>query len=374
MSDALEGQTADISTLLSTGLEKWNQHVNSANQSLSNSARIIERNRTHIALLTSYADALDELVKPFSFSKAPSDQFLDQGGLGLGAYTYVPMWRDYHDPRMAAGGKEFNIGTVDYWAAALVDKDFAASCRERLAWRNAFYSGSGNSAKNLANFDAHDVHGVKQSTSPSDGVPKFRFLDYFTMDTGGNPAQWIGARNRIDKKLARRFEALLADPEQGPLIKKLREFFVETAKDLAARYDRAGKENGRQAEATRDVKAQFCGDAEKLFRLAYLQEAGYHKMEGLPLHEILFDGKRADGKIGVPLMIGYDRYDGVNRPVAEAIKKNLTKQGSMIPFNPSSLAPEDQRMWSSNIKLPTPERAQAHFMKKADAILHHDRA
>ena len=374
MSDVLEGQTTDIPTLLSAGLEKWNQNIHSANQSLGQSAHIIEKNRTHIALLRSYADALDELVKPFSFSKAPSDLFLDQGGLGLGAYTYNPLWRDYHDPRFAAGGKQFNIGTIDYWAAAQVDKDFAASCRERLVWRNAFYSGSGNSAKNLASFDAHDAYGVKQSLGPADEVPKFRFLDHFVMDTGGNPAQWIGARNRIDKKLAKRFEALLADPEQGPRIKKLREFFVGTAKDLGVLYDRASKENGRQAEAIRDIKINYGRDADQLSRLSYLRDAGYHSTQGLPLHEILFDGKRSDGKVGVPFLIAHDRYNAVNRTVTAAIEKNLIKQDGMIPFNPSRLAPEDQQMWSSSVKLPSRERAIAHFMKKAGAVLQHNRA
>jgi hypothetical protein len=366
MSDVLEHAGVDIHRLLLERISDWNQKLAPATEAILAKQHTIKEANSRVAEFRACAGALMGVVAPYRFSKKESKLFVDHGHLGRPNNYLVGA---SFMPEEAIGNRYMNIGMVDYWAAALVDKGFAGLCRQRIVLNDRLID-----TRDCSAFDFYDTHGLAKSGDVPAGGFEQKFGDSLrVLDTWNYPRELMGARNRVTKDLSKRFAALLQDPVQGERIKKARDFFMNTLDKLAAQVDGAYQQTGKLGGEVEDATSDLEHDKDKTLRLAYLESLG-HRTIDIPKNNNLWGAVhgRVSNPVAIngvkpkPYLIDCDRYDMPNKPVVDSLERTMGAENGMIPLNLPLALPAAEP--------PSRETLANNFMGEVRKLVEHGRA
>lgn len=311
-----------IDDLLAQEADKWRAHVVAANAYAAANQPVLDANHLAVAEFKAYAEALTQYIQPFAFAKKYSAAFTDDGKQ---AY--------YEGSEEQCANLTFShIGTVDYWAAAIVDPTFMDLCQQRMRAVDAVKGRDSSYRSSLVAKFADFAPNTKMPEIKhrlDDGLRGVLIIIGNVDDTyyQGSFAQ-IGAYRRLTKTLKSRFDALMRDPKKAAAVDRVRSYFLAAYK-AKSDTDQVGPQEKLTAILSADPSNQRPMDA--LNRLAHLKALGFNEIEvadgdtDAAVGRIIAQGKYANGLRAPAFEELYTRA-GQGPSIDETLKKlNLPK-------------------------------------------------
>jgi len=307
----------NIDELLKQASVDWAAHITECHDYAQTQQIEYQKARALADEFALYADALTHIVHPFTFSKKRAKAFTDDGHNG--SYYGGEHW-DY-----CANGCWTNVGTVDYWAAALVDAEFMDLCRQRIRLRDDRYgkdyardTQSHSTEFNLFT-DKKDISEVRHRWDDG-GRGFFDRWDFLSFDSPVDYDKWtnrdIGAYYRLTRQMHRKFKRVMKDPAKAAAVDKIRQFFYETFKENY--HGKINKPYEAESILNNDpVKNKSAMTA--LHKAAYLKFLGYAQLE-------FIEQRTADG--GVYTLAEKEKADIA---ISVAIHKSTYADGRPAP-------------------------------------------
>lgn len=255
-----------IDDLMAQEAQNWKAYNAEAETYATENQSALDASALKIIELKAYGRALTDYLFPFAFGKKGSRYFIDKG------------YESYHkgSSDMVAGGVFTNVGSLDYWAAAIVDPKFMDLCRQRIRARDDV-GGYNNGAAVLEAFNPeagmpiteHKLGDVVQGFT----ARHFGLAHYPESAT----LEQIGAYHRLIKELRDKFENIMRDPQKAAAVGRVRQYFIDA-------YEAKTKEIGaEQAKADKIIKADPVykrgSESQRLKELAYIKALGFDELK-----------------------------------------------------------------------------------------------
>ena len=111
-----------LDALLAQATAEWKTHIAACHDYVQVKQPLYTAANSAAIEFTAYAQALTQMIRPYTFAKKPNAAFTDDGR------SYAHNGRKQLNQ---SGSTHTEIGAIDYWAASMVDPAFGDLCRQQ---------------------------------------------------------------------------------------------------------------------------------------------------------------------------------------------------------------------------------------------------